>query len=80
MVRLWVRMETKGIIRDKDKREKERKELRILVGFNLVRLSQLEGVDLVMYQQTVLGQILEIVIQCKDQIAQQYLMEIIIQV
>eukprot|EP01012_Entosiphon_sulcatum_P012165 TRINITY_DN17599_c0_g1_i2.p1 TRINITY_DN17599_c0_g1~~TRINITY_DN17599_c0_g1_i2.p1 ORF type:complete len:727 (+),score=193.00 TRINITY_DN17599_c0_g1_i2:28-2181(+) len=80
MVRLWVRMEAKTVIREKEKREKERKELRVLVGFNLVRLSQLEGVDLEMYQKVVLTNILEIIIQSKDQIAQQYLMESIIQV
>lgn len=80
MVRLWVRMETKMNVRDKDKREKERKELCILVGINLVRLSQLEGVDLQLYEKSVLNRILEIIIQCKDQIAQQYLMEVIIQV
>jgi hypothetical protein len=31
-------------VRDRDKREAERLDLRILVGMNLVRLSQLEGV------------------------------------
>lgn len=53
---------------------------RILVGTNLVRLSQLEGVDLVMYQQTILPSILEQVVNCKDMIAQEYLMEVVIQV
>jgi hypothetical protein len=50
------------------------------VGTNLVRLSNLEGVDCDMYKSTVLPRILEQVINCKDQIAQQYLMECIIQV
>lgn len=58
----------------------ERRELRILVGTNLVRLSQLEGVDLTMYQQTILPSILEQVVNCKDVIAQEYLMEVVIQV
>lgn len=31
-----------GVAKDKKKREKERQELRILVGTNLVRLSQLQ--------------------------------------
>ena len=53
---------------------------RILVGTNLVRLSQLEGVDLIMYQQTILPSILEQVVNCKDMIAQEYLMEVVIQV
>ncbi len=45
MNKLWVRMQHQGHSRDKDKREQERRELRILVGTNLVRLSQLECVD-----------------------------------
>lgn len=58
----------------------QRLDLRILVGTNLVRLSNLEGVDSEMYKALVLPRILEQVITCKDQIAQQYLMESIIQV
>jgi hypothetical protein len=38
-----------GAVRDRDKREAERLDLRILVGMNLVRLSQLEGVSDNMY-------------------------------
>ncbi len=45
MNKLWVRMQHQGPTREQDKREKERKELRILVGTNLVRLSQLENID-----------------------------------
>ena len=58
----------------------ERKELRILVGTNLVRLSQLDGVDLDLYQKIILPGILEQVVNCKDVIAQEYLMEVVIQV
>ena len=58
----------------------ERRELRILVGTNLVRLSQLEGVDLELYQRVILPSILEQVVNCKDVIAQEYLMEVVIQV
>ena len=39
--RLWVRLQNQGASKDKKKREKERQDLRILVGTNLVRLSQL---------------------------------------
>nr|CDI56463.1 related to vacuolar protein-sorting protein VPS35 [Melanopsichium pennsylvanicum 4] len=80
MNKLWVRLQHQGHSRDRDKREMERKELRILVGTNLVRLSQLEGVDLEMYQRTILPSILEQVVNCKDVIAQEYLMEVVIQV
>ncbi|KDQ17518.1 hypothetical protein BOTBODRAFT_29698 [Botryobasidium botryosum FD-172 SS1] len=80
MNKLWVRLQHQGHSRDREKREMERRELRILVGTNLVRLSQLEGVDLDMYQRTILPSILEQVVNCKDSIAQEYLMEVVIQV
>lgn len=51
MNKLWVRMQHQGHSRDKEKREKERQELRILVGTNLVRLSQLEFVDVQRYKK-----------------------------
>lgn len=80
MNKLWVRMQHQGPVRDKDRRENERLELRILVGKNLSRVSQLEGVDQKMYTSTVLPRVLEQIINCKDKIAQQYLMEIMIQI
>lgn len=80
MNKLWVRLQHQGHSRDREKREMERKELRILVGTNLVRLSQLDGVDLDMYQRIILPGILEQVVNCKDVIAQEYLMEVVIQV
>ena len=45
------------------------------MGTNLLRLSGLEGVTLQVYEETVLPQVLEQVVNCKDAIAQQYLME-----
>ncbi|KAG7267128.1 hypothetical protein CRUP_021778 [Coryphaenoides rupestris] len=64
MNKLWVRMQHQGHSRDREKREKERQELRILVGTNLV----------------VLPGVLEQVVNCRDSLAQEYLMECIIQV
>ena len=64
----------------KERREKERTELRILVGTNLVRLSNLAGVDVELYSSVVLPRVLEQVVNCKDPIAQEYLMDCIIQV
>jgi len=80
MNKLWVRMQHQGHSREREKREKERMELRILVGTNLVRLSQLENVTLEVYKQSLLPGILEQVVSCRDPIAQEYLMECIIQV
>lgn len=79
--RLWVRLQTQGASKEnRKKREKERLDLRILVGTNLVRLSQLEGLDVADYKSNVLPKILEEVLSCKDTIAQSYLMDCIIQV
>ena len=81
--RLWVRLQTqKDAAQGKNKkaREAERLDLRILVGANLVRLSQLEGLDEIEYRDHVLPAILEEVVNCKDTIAQTYLMDCIINV
>lgn len=93
MNKLWVRMQHQhqGAGRDKDKRESERSELRLLVGKNIARLSQLDGVDIDIYskvqscleslsfKQSVLPRLVEQIVNCRDVIAQQYLMECIIQ-
>lgn len=80
MNKLWVRLQHQGAGRVKEKKDKERNELRDLVGKNLHVLSQIDGVDLEVYKDTVLPSILEQVVNCKDELAQFYLMECIIQV
>lgn len=80
MNKLWVRMQYQGPTREKEKREGERSELRLLVGKNIARLSQLDGVDVDTYAKTVLPRLLDQIVNCRDIIAQQYLMECIIQV
>merc|ERR1719266_1136641 len=80
MNKLWVRMQHQGHSRERERRERERMELRILVGTNLVRLSQLDNIDIELYKSTVLPGVLEQVVSCRDAIAQEYLMECIIQV
>lgn len=81
---LWIRMQYQkaGVAAAKNKaaREKERQDLRVLVGTSLVRLSQLEGVTARVYSTKVLPKLLEIIVGCKDPIAQQYLVDCIIQV
>lgn len=79
MCRLWVRMQHTGGIKDKTKREKERSDLRVTVGENIVRLSSIEGVTLKIYMETVLPRSLEVIVSSKDAIAQQYLMDCMIQ-
>ncbi|KAL8738271.1 MAG: hypothetical protein Q9181_000906 [Wetmoreana brouardii] len=78
MNKLWVRLQHQGHSREREQRTKERQELQLLVGSNLVRLSQL--VDLEAYQTVILQPLLEQVVQCRDVLAQEYLLEVITQV
>jgi vacuolar protein sorting-associated protein 35 len=78
MNKLWVRLQHQGHSRERELRTQERKELQLLVGNNLVRLSQL--VDLETYKNFILQPLLEQVVQCRDVLAQEYLLEVITQV
>lgn len=78
MNKLWVRLQHQGHSREREQRTRERKELQQLVGNNIVRLSQL--VDLESYKNGILAPLLEQVVQCRDVLAQEYLLEIITQV
>ncbi|KAJ4289376.1 retromer complex subunit Vps35 [Collariella sp. IMI 366227] len=78
MNKLWVRLQHQGHSREREQRTQERKELQLLVGSNIVRLSQL--VDLRAYKDGILGPLLEQVVQCRDVLAQEYLLEVITQV
>jgi vacuolar protein sorting-associated protein 35 len=78
--KLWVRMQNQGPMKDKPKREKERHDLRVLVGSNLVRLSQLDGMTTQYYAENALPRILEHVLSIKDTMSQQYMFESMIQV
>jgi vacuolar protein sorting-associated protein 35 len=84
MNRLWVRIQhLPGDGKSKEqrkRREKERNELRILVGTNLVRLSQLEAVTSKIYGEVILPKILGQITACGDPLAQAYLIDCIIQV
>merc|ERR1719230_567169 len=78
--RLWVRIQHQGPMKDKQQREKQRHDLRVLVGANLVRLSQLEGMTIEFYKDTALPKLLEHILSVKDTMSQQYLFESMIQV
>jgi vacuolar protein sorting-associated protein 35 len=78
MNKLWVRLQHQGHSRERELRTQERKELQLLVGNNLHRLSQL--VDLETYKNVILQPLLEQVVQCRDVLAQEYLLEVITQV
>ncbi|EED89796.1 predicted protein, partial [Thalassiosira pseudonana CCMP1335] len=83
MNRLWIRIQHMPGDKSKEtkrRRERERNELRILVGSNLNRLSQLEGISAHTYGSKILPRVLEEVASCRDPLAQAYLMDCIIQV
>lgn len=65
-----------GSVRDKEKRERERQQLADLVGKNLTYISQLDGLDYHLYSTAVLPKVIDQVVSCKDDIAQQYLFQV----
>lgn len=84
MNKLWVRIQHlpgEGHNKDvKKRRERERNDLRILVGTNLVRLSQLECVTSKIYGENILPRILEHIVTTGDPLSQAYLMDCLVQV
>ncbi|KKA17545.1 Vacuolar sorting protein 35, partial [Rasamsonia emersonii CBS 393.64] len=78
MNKLWVRYQHQGHSREREQRTQERRELELLVGSNIVRLSQL--VDLDTYKASILPALLEQIVQCRDVLAQEYLLEVITKV
>ena len=78
MNRLWIRLSLDVSGGEKAKREKERDELKILIGESMNKLSSLENLSLDIYEQYVLPKLLNIILDSKDKLCQQYLMECII--
>jgi len=78
MNRLWIRLSTGCTGNEKLMREKERNELKVLVGENIIRLSSLNGLSLEIYKDEILNKMINILLDSKDQLSQQYLMECII--
>ncbi|KAJ2710408.1 retromer complex subunit Vps35, partial [Coemansia sp. Cherry 401B] len=79
MNKLWVRLQHQGLSRDKERREAERRDLRTLVGSNLLRLASLTDVPRATYESTILPRLLSQVVSCRDTLAQEYLMEALVQ-
>ncbi|CAH2354692.1 vacuolar protein sorting-associated protein 35 [[Candida] railenensis] len=94
MNKLWVRLQHQGHSSERELRFRERKELKILVGSNLVRLSQIiddysevdhpagdaEYRPIEYYKDRIFSVIVEQIIQCRDHLAQSYLIDVIIQI
>ena len=83
MARLWRRLSDNTMGEEKMLRERERQDLKILIGENINRLSSLEGLTCELYRDKVLPKLIEIIFDKKenkvDVLTQQYLMECIIQ-
>lgn len=75
---LWVRLNS--LIDDRDKRIRQRKDLAMLVGENLMRLSALEGLDLRLYKTLVFPKVIEVILDTKDRVSQEYLFDCLISV
>jgi vacuolar protein sorting-associated protein 35 len=84
MNKLWVRIQhlpgDGKSIEVRRRREKDRNELRILVGTNLVRLSALDSITSAIYGQVILPTVLDHIVICADPLAQAYLMDCLVQV
>ena len=79
MTRLWIRLSANTIGDEKLLREKERGDLKLLIGENINRLSSLEGLSLDLYKQQILPKLVEILLESRDALSQQYIMECVIQ-
>ena len=78
MNRLWIRISSDVTGTEKMLRDKERVELKILVGESINRLSSLEGLTIDIYEKDVLPKLIQIILESNDVLSQQYLMECII--
>ena len=79
MNRLWIRLSSNVTGNEKLLRDKERVELKILVGESINRLSSLDLLTIDIYEKEVLPKLIQIILDSNDPLSQQYLMECIIQ-
>ena len=78
MNRLWIRISSDVSGSEKILRDKERVELKIIVGESINRLSSLDGLTIDIYEKEVLPKLIQIILESNDVLSQQYLMECII--
>ena len=82
---LWIRITNNNSIIGVDDENadvasslKEREQLKILIGENITRLSSLNCINVEVYQKKVLPKIIEILLESKDSLSQQYLLECVV--
>lgn len=77
--KLWTRIQYQSPIRDRAKRENDRHSLRVLVGANLVCMGQLDSATVEFYKTVEFPKLISQITSSKDIMAQQYLLECIVQ-
>lgn len=77
---LWVRLEFSLDTKSADDRKEQRIQLKQLVGSNIQRISMLHGLDVAHYKEIVMPSLIEQITQCREPIAQNYIIEIMTQV
>ncbi len=76
---LWIRLSGNNTeSTEMPSSNKEREQLKILIGENITRLSQLSCITQEIYQRNVLPKIIEILLESKDNLSQQYLLECVV--
>ena len=78
MNRLWIRLGSDVMGNEKILRDKERVELKTIVGESVNRLSSLDGLTLELYEKEILPKLVQIILDSNDILSQQYLIECII--
>ncbi|KAG9389725.1 Vacuolar Protein Sorting 35 (VPS35) [Carpediemonas membranifera] len=80
MTRLWTRLATApAYTMSRHRAEEERTSLEELVGHNLVRLVNLDGMDALAYRKYAIPAITRHVLSCHDRMVQSYLLDTIVQ-
>lgn len=85
MNKLWIRLQYQGQFKEKLSKLKERKEVELLIGYNLVQITEVLDVEeeqeaINLYKENTLPRILKQIISCRDIISQEYLLDIILQI
>ena len=77
MNRLWIRIKNIQNL-NLDKINSIRNELKVLVGENITRLADFPEINIEIYKNQILFPLLKIIIDCNDEISQEYVLECII--
>ena len=80
MNKLWVRMQYQTMQHGNQRAELERRDLKVLVGLNFLLISEMTRLTDEIYITKVLPPVVEHVFGCKDALAQEYIIQCLIEV